>query len=110
MISSSQFSPSHNLVVEGLSYTVATDNDGKVVYIGTSDPDFETDNGLRIGSTLQDVRSVTANRLLNEKGYGYTIHLPSGWTAGFFMGEHAADYEPTSESKVGWFFKRQEHE
>ncbi|MCP5538969.1 MAG: hypothetical protein H7A52_02360 [Akkermansiaceae bacterium] len=106
MVSSAGVFPACEISVNGVVYSIALGDERRVVSISTKDPGFETENGLSVNSTLEDISKFTKSELIREPGFGYILELPSGWVAGFFMGQTGTESPPGLGTKVGWFFKR----
>jgi hypothetical protein len=101
LVQSAQIWPSYDLVVDGVTYTIAVSRpESEVRYIATSDPGFQTDEGFTIDSVLGEILNAPS-RLQHEPGWGYYVDLPSGWSAGFDFSK-----PPTEGTTVGWFFQR----
>ena len=106
MTSASSFNYSYNITVDNIDFFMAVDKDNKIIYIGTTDKNFITSEGINIGSTLQDVMNVSEKSMIKETGWAYYVPLPSGWNAAFTEGEEMTGEEPSEKSNVKWLFKR----
>jgi hypothetical protein len=83
VISSAQVAPGCGTVVGGVSYLVASIDGKSIAFIRTSDTGFVTPEGLRIGSSVEDVRRAGGGEVLGEIGWAFYSKLPSGWRAVF---------------------------
>jgi len=96
----------HEAKIAGVAYSVAVDDDNRLIFISTDDPRFQTPEGLSVDSTLEQVLATGARQPIAEKGWAFHTRLPSGWSAAFVSGPGKTDLEPRPTSKVAWFFKR----
>ena len=84
-------------VVEGeVEYTVAV-QDGKIVFLSTTDEDF-TVGGLRVNDPLP--ASYADKEWGFRLGWGYYKEIESGWYAGFDPRK-----KPAEDAPIQWFFK-----
>ena len=105
LISSAQFSDTYEVDENGVNYVVTLDQKNKVNYISPLSRAFATIDGIHIGSTYEEVLSVTMESMHGEPGWGHYIRLPSGWMAGFCPSGSCSSY-PELDDKVDWLFKR----
>jgi hypothetical protein len=93
MINSAQFSVTHEVEENGIYYIVTLDQNNKINNISPLSQSFVTQEGIRAGSTYDDVRSVTVTMasMKSEPGWGHFVRLPSGWMAGFCIGKSCDD-------------------
>lgn len=82
-ISSAQIAPGCTVTIAGITYFVASLDRRHVAYIQTADSRFVSPEGLRVGSSLQDVRNAGGGERVGERGWKYFSNLPSGWRAEF---------------------------
>jgi len=87
LIAAEFLAPSCEVAVAGIDYTVAFDDDEQVIYVGVSDPDFETEEGIQVGSTLEEVLETGAAPSVAEPGWVFHTRLPSGWRPTFTHGD-----------------------
>jgi hypothetical protein len=106
LISAGQFADSCQVTVDEVRFMVALDRDGRIVYVGVTDAEFETPEGIRVGSTLVDVLEAGAGVPQKESGWAFHTLLPSGWRAAFTTGESLTEQAPGKQSKVRWLFRR----
>jgi len=100
---SAQTWPSCQVVYTGITYIVGVDSDGDIRFIETSDSKFVTPEGLRVGSSLAQLRAAGGSGPWGERGWGHQARLPSGWSARFAgLGEG----DLTEQAPVMSFFKR----
>jgi hypothetical protein len=109
MTASGGLDPSYEVSHGGVHYTVATDQDRKVIeYVSTGDPAFRTPEGLAAGDTLERVLAAAAGAAVaRERGWAFHVRLPSGWSAAFTQGRSMTEGELPSSARVCFFFKRQ---
>jgi hypothetical protein len=62
---------------------VASVDGRKVAYVKTSDSHFITPEGLKVGSSLDEVRRAGGSAVVAEAGWAFFSDLPSGWRAMF---------------------------
>jgi len=111
MISSGQMSPSAEVRCDHITYAIAVDPSDSVIFVSTSSSAFVTPEGLSTASTLEDVLAASAAQVVEERGWGHYVRLPSGWCAGFFIwkedGPRGAGFvAPHGSSRVDSFFQR----
>jgi len=94
-------SPAYMIWVGEVQFDVAVNGQGLVSYLSTSHPSFQTPEGLRVGSTLEEARAAGASEFAPDHGWACYAELPSGWRAGTRLG----DPPQTCEPKIAWFFK-----
>ena len=80
--SSADMGPGCTVTVDGIRYFVAG-YAGRVAYIRTRDPAFESPEGLTVGASLEQVRAVGGTERIGEVGWAFYSRLPSGWRAEF---------------------------
>ena len=105
MVASAQTWPYQEARVQGILYDVASDTEGRVAYIGTSDPAFKTPEGLSIRSTLAEVMATGAEPPWREPGWADHTKLSSGWNAAFIRG-FDRDGRLKPQATVAFFFQR----
>jgi hypothetical protein len=106
MIASAQISPSEKILIGGITYTIAVNENNRVTFIQSQDPRFKTPEGLSVESTLADVLAAGGRPVLYETGWAQYSELPSGWCAAFYGPLPDLFRPPTANSKVAHFFKR----
>lgn len=84
----------------GIEFLVVTNDENRITYIATRSPDFETQDGAKIGDILS--RFVSLDNLQTEYGWGCYAELPSKWNAAYYC-----DYDNTGSGTIEWFFKRE---
>jgi hypothetical protein len=93
--------PAYILWVGEVLFDVAVDEEGRVLYLSTSHPSFESPEGLRVGSGLDEIRAAGAGDFAPDHGWACYADLPSGWRVGTRLGTPPETCEP----KIAWFFK-----
>ena len=106
MISSAQFSPYTDIVIEDINYQLVQNQQGDTTYLSTQDPKFVTQEGYKIGSKWENLAISDRENVTSMPGWGYLIGLESGWQLGFCEGYTCTDNPPTKASEVKWIFKR----
>lgn len=81
-----------------------------IAFVQTSDVHFTTEEGLKIGDTLNTVMQKIAAAEPWYTGDGECIRLPSGWNACFYVDDLVYDpngqtYRPRPEAKIFRFLK-----
>ena len=92
---------------EGIIFSIAFDTERFVRYICTTDRNFITPEGIRIGSTVAEVKRMIDTEIIPEQGWGYHVQLKSGWRVAFGQGDSMTEGELKNETRVRWIFKRQ---
>ena len=105
LISSGQSSAFTTIQINGCDFDLVYDK-GDTIYLATTDKDFQTPEGYRIGTKLFDLPKNVQVKLTKEPGWGYYFKLVSGWILGFCEGESCTDHYPAANSQVKWIFKR----
>src|SRR5262245_10058239 len=106
LIASAQTAPACDIVLDGLTFTVARDGHLKIIYVAVSDPRYQTAEGIHPGSSLTDVLKARAREPLPEPGWAFHTRLASGWNAAFVNGPEMTRKPLPRQSKVIWLFKR----
>jgi len=111
MISSGQMSPSTEVRYGQIAYSIAVDGSDRVIFVSSSSPAFVTPEGLSIESTLEQVLLASGSEVMEERGWGHYVRLPSGWCAGFFVWRDdtpggSGFAAPDASSRVNAFFQR----
>jgi hypothetical protein len=103
--SSSQFDKAYKVHINGIEYKIAVNQNNKVNFISTSDPNFETEENFKIGTTYSEVKKSIASDVIKETGYSFKIKLASGWFACFTQGQTMTEDNLQNSSKIKWFQK-----
>ena len=80
---SAQTWPSCRVVYAGITYLIGVDTRGAIRFIETWDGKFISPEGLKVGSSIAQLRSVGGTEPWGELGWGHQAKLPSGWSARF---------------------------
>ena len=108
MTASGGLQPSYDVRHGRIHYTVATDQDRKIIkYVSTRDPAFRTPEGRAAGDALAKVLAAAKSEVVRERGWAFHVRLPSGWSAAFAQGESMTDGELSPSARVCFFFKRE---
>ena len=83
-------------------YRVGVDPANVVRLIIPTDDRFSTPDGISTSSSLADVEAISDAPTVPDGNFGYTVSLPSGWTARF----DAADGAPEPDTLVASVFAR----
>lgn len=106
LTSSSSTARLYKLNSNGVPFHIGLNDNDEINFISTNDKGFITTDGVKIGSTLGEIKQITTNKLICEHGFGCYVLLNSGWYAGFYGDRLFYIAEPTDTSKTVWFFKR----
>ena len=93
------------VVVSGIHYDLVVDDRKGIKFIGTNDSSFTTDEGFRIGNSANAVGAGAKYPVRMWPGWGFFVHLPSGWNAAFVQGNGMTDGELLQETPVIFFQK-----
>lgn len=105
MISPAQLEVGYTTVIEGIKFTICKDKNNLVKYIETKDNVFITEDSIKIGMSLTEVKKLTNNELRLERGWAFVMPLPSGWNVAFEFSKD--DFNKISpDSTIKWIFKR----
>ncbi|CAN0153825.1 unnamed protein product, partial [Chrysoparadoxa australica] len=108
MISSGEIVEAFDLNNQGITYKVALDQFSKKVnYISTDDLNFETEEGLKVGTTFKDAQNKTNSKLSLEVGFAYILQLDSGWNAAFIEDSLKLLNKLDDNITIKFFFKRE---
>lgn len=91
----------YHVLFRDIEYGVRANNKGKIRYIMTSDPRFQTPEGVKEGMTFSEVRKLSKGEMERDD-YGVYLQLASGWSVAF---RTKADGELLNNAKVSWLFK-----
>lgn len=81
----------YRVVFRDVEYVAGVDAARRIRFIETTDANFRTREGLRVGATLQDVLAAGGRMPVYEAGWGRWSLLQSGWCA-FFAAPSATDH------------------
>ena len=81
LASSTAIYPTH--ISPGGTFRVGVDATNIIRLVISTDEGFATPDGISSSSTLTDVQAVSQRPLNADGNFGYTVELPSGWTARF---------------------------
>ncbi|WLT32737.1 hypothetical protein [Geothrix sp. PMB-07] len=102
--------PYVNRSYAAIKFQLAVDQDERLIYISTQDPEFKTPEQLRVGATSDEVFAAGGSAIVSEPGFPPHSLLPSGWCAQFperpinCIGFSLP--EPPKASLIVGFFKR----
>lgn len=111
MAASAQMWPSYLVQVRNVSFTIGVDS-GRVRAVTTSDHGFSPPEGLHVGDSLAKVAAAAPDaQVLQERGWGHFVVLPSGWSALLDDSAGGADHNlgkrPLGDSaRIAMFFMR----
>jgi len=105
LINSSDYKPSTTIISNGTSFNLAWDNNNKLIYISTLDTNFTTNEGIKIGSTLIQIKNLQPVEIDKIIGWGHSIKLSSGWSAAFCVDSTCTGRNLIDTDKVNWIFK-----
>jgi hypothetical protein len=105
LVNSAQSYPSVSIVCSGKNFELAWNDEGKLIFISTTDSSFVTDDGFRMGSTLKEIKGKQKVDIIKERGWGYSVKLKSGWSTYFCVDSTCTGRELTDADKVNWIYK-----
>jgi hypothetical protein len=106
MLGPSELAPAARVRSAGIAFFVAFNENGRIKSISTADPKFYSGEGVHVGSTLREVTAAGGDKPQMLPGWGYYSHLPSGWNAGFGVGEDMTSGPLVAGSRAKWLFRR----
>ena len=109
LISSSQFAKGCYKTYNNIEFFFASEDGKKIFFISTSDSNFVTPEGFKVGNSFTEINSKVETSIFNERGWGYYSKLPSGWFANYSLDEASASHHImviNSDSTVYQFFQR----
>ena len=106
VIASAQMDKVFNVRYRGTIFTVGYDERRLITYIATVDPHFSTGEGIRVGSSISQVRATGAEAPWPELGWAFHTELGSGWSAAFIQGRSNTEGPLGNAVVVRWLFKR----
>jgi len=103
LVGPAQSFPYKKIKFKDITYDIAI-NKGKIEYISTTDSNFITNDGFKVGDTIESLKQMGYEEFKELRGWGYYIKLKSGWNAGFSILQDNT-YKPLkNDSKIAWFF------
>jgi hypothetical protein len=105
LINSSQSSSFANVYYNNLVFQIAWNRDNKLVYISTSDTNFNTEENIRINMTYNDIQKTQNTSISKIPGWGYYVKLNSGWNAAFCVDNTCTGRDISRNDTVKWIFK-----
>ncbi|AUC74918.1 hypothetical protein [Olleya sp. Bg11-27] len=90
----------------GIDFKFALNTKNDTVKVWTTDKEFITPEGYKIGSEFKDIENIVKSELYEESGNGFFIKLNSGWELSFCEGKTCTDNEPSKNSKVKWIRRK----
>jgi hypothetical protein len=106
MIAAGQISPSYDLIIDSIRYTVTVNGSSRINFISTSDSNFVCPENLKVNQSLREVLATYNGEIIKERGWAYYIKLPSGWHVAFTKGNNMTNEVLDNNDKIKWFFKR----
>lgn len=106
MVSPGSMLQEYEFVRGEIRFRAGVDQAGIVVYLATSDPAFQTPEGIRVGTLLEKVLPLATGAMKKESGWAYYVTLPSGWNTAFTQGETMTEGTLPATSSVRWLFRR----
>ena len=90
----------------GIDFKFTLNSKKDTLKVWTTDNEFITPEGFKVGSTLKNIKNKTKSSIYKESGNGFFIKLDSGWQLSFCEGKTCTDNEPTETSKVKWIRRK----
>ncbi|MFT5778298.1 MAG: hypothetical protein ACI837_001254 [Crocinitomicaceae bacterium] len=106
LISSGQFASFTNIIYKNCEFELVKSTAGDSTYLSTSDVNFITPEGFKVGNTWGDIDENYRLELARMPGWAYYIELDSGWQLGFCEGQSCTDLAPINTSRIKWIFRR----
>ncbi len=105
LISPSDMAKLYKINVNNNEFEVALTKESKIRYIQTYSQDFVTDEGVKVGMTLEDVQNKVNLDVLTLPGWAFVIRFQSGWCAAFIVGDSMTEHFPDKKAEVKFLFK-----
>ena len=105
LTSPAQTRPQYSVTRNGVRFSICPNESQRIVHISTSDPAFNTAEGIHVGTPLNEVRGVAHTTEIAWSGWAYVLPLPSGWNAAFVEGPTMTDAPLKEDSPVVFLFK-----
>jgi hypothetical protein len=106
MIGPSQLVKACEVRGSGFVFFAGTLDGTYVTLVFTHDAAFVTPEGIRVGSTLADVRNTGGSDVLAFRGWGYASTLPSGWNVVFSQIPSALEEQIDPEAVVSEIWRQ----
>jgi hypothetical protein len=106
MVNGSTISPMITVMFDGSSFDLAWDHSGRVNRISTTDSNFATPEGVKINTTLSDIKKNQQVDIQVTPGWGYYSKLSSGWYVGFCVDSTCTEKDLLNSDRVKWIFKK----
>jgi len=88
------------------TFSVMVDNKNLISFFKAINPTFITPCGIKVGSTLSEVKKISKKEPILMPGWGYFILLSSGWFAGLGIDNKIQTHgKLSSDAKVVFLFK-----
>jgi hypothetical protein len=84
MIHSADIAEEYSLAVGRWVFFIGANSKRRVSHVEIRDPQFATDEGVRVGDSVKAVLKVKGARFVQLPGCFAFVKLPSGWAAGFW--------------------------
>lgn len=81
VVASAQTYPMYRATARGLDLIFCVDRENRVRWVSTSDSDFVSPEGLRIGDPITRAAALAGEPVQSEIGWAWYVALPSGWNA-----------------------------
>jgi hypothetical protein len=98
----------YSMKFNSIKYTVTTNTKGIINYISTTDSQFVSPEGIKIGDSLAKVREVSKKDLIKESRCVSYVPLKSGWKAAFGRAPVQSDGTSSPSLIVNRFFKKEQ--
>ena len=95
----------YQIAVSNITFALAVDTSNRVVHVSTKSAKYTTSDGVRIGSTLSEVRAVPNATETTKPNGAYFYRLASGWNAVFAHGTKHSKAPVPKDAKVKFLFK-----
>lgn len=106
MIKAGSIQVVYTILIDDITFNISKGEENIITYLETKDAKFETPEGVKVGMPLSDVIEKCNTKLRLERGWAYTIELPSNWNAAFRLSEKNPK-EMSLDRTVNWLYKRE---
>jgi hypothetical protein len=105
LISSADIEELFAFELEGCQFELALDESNRVKYVGTSDTNLVSVEGVRIGTILGEAARLAGSQVIYEPGWAVYVPLRDGWNAACGVEDRPPDsLQPRLETM--YFFRR----
>ncbi len=107
LVNNSDFKKAKEVLIDGVVYVCAVDEDEVIRFIMTRDEKFVSPEGFAVGDSFEKIYKEGGGELQDERGFARYIVLKSGWNASFAITNFDKVEPKIEDSNVNFFFKRE---